>query len=131
MKTYPEANEHGVYPQTLAERIEYKSPKESVVIYLLQVADDTWVQSSNVRYSDGGMGEPLSKGRTHYSTRDEALKAALMRVETYSKNYAPRVAKWAAQQSVHLTAFGDQQPVFYPLQMSLFADDLSATNGGR
>jgi hypothetical protein len=32
-----------------------------------------------------------------------------------------------AEQSVHLTAFG----AVYPLQLSLFADDLFATNGGR
>lgn len=36
-----------------------------------------------------------------------------------------------AQQSMHLTAFGDQQPASYPLQLPLFADDLAATIGGR
>ena len=130
MKKYPVANEHGVYPEAQAECIEYKSPKECASIHLLEVADNTWVQSSNVRYADGGMGEPLSKDRT-YNTRNEALAAALWRVESYCKNCAPRVAKWAAQQSVHLTAFGDQQSASYPLQLSFFADDQPATIGGR
>ena len=42
-----------------------------------------------------------------------------------------RVDWLAAEQSMHLTAFGDQQPASYPLQLPLFADDLSATYGGR
>lgn len=37
----------------------------------------------------------------------------------------------AAEQNVHLTAFGVQPSRSIPLQLSLFADDLSATIGGR
>jgi hypothetical protein len=37
----------------------------------------------------------------------------------------------AAQQNVHLTAFGDQQSESIPLQMPLFAEDLPAKHGGR
>ena len=37
----------------------------------------------------------------------------------------------AAEQKVHLTAFGDQPSVSYPLQMSLFAEVPPATIGGR
>ena len=37
----------------------------------------------------------------------------------------------AAQQNVHLTAFGDQPSASIPLQIPMFADDLSAINGGR
>ena len=37
----------------------------------------------------------------------------------------------AFQQSVHLTAFGDQQSALNPLQASMFADVSPATNGGR
>ena len=41
-----------------------------------------------------------------------------------------RVDWLAAEHSVYPTAFGVQQPASYPLQLSLFADDLSATFGG-
>ena len=41
------------------------------------------------------------------------------------------VRKYAAQQSVHLTAFGAGGRGAIPLQLSLFADDQSATIGGR
>ena len=37
----------------------------------------------------------------------------------------------AAEQSVHLNAFGVQVHALIPLQMSLFADVSSATSGGR
>ena len=37
----------------------------------------------------------------------------------------------AAEQNVHLTAFGDQQSASNPMQLSLFADDPSAIIGGR
>ena len=42
-----------------------------------------------------------------------------------------RVDWLAAEHSVHLTAFGDQQSAFYPLQLSLFADVPSTIIGGR
>lgn len=126
---FPKPNEHGSYPDTHAERIEYKSGKAYAIIRLLQVGDNAWVQSADVQYAGGGMSEPLSKWRT-YATRKEALTEALKRVESYSKNCAPRVSMWAAQQRVHPTAFGVQPPASYPLQLSLFADDLSATFGG-
>jgi hypothetical protein len=42
-----------------------------------------------------------------------------------------RVDMIAAEHNVHLTAFGVQPSESIPLQLPLFADDLSATNGGR
>jgi hypothetical protein len=126
---FPKPNKHGSYPETHAEHIEYTSGKACVIIRLLQIGDNAWVQSASVQYAGGGMAEPLSKGRM-YTTRQEAVTEALKRVESYSKNYAPRVSMWAAQQRVHPTAFGVQPPASYPLQLSLFADDLSATFGG-
>lgn len=126
---FPKPNEHGSYPDTHAERIEYKSGKEYAIIRLLQVGDNAWIQSANVHYAGGGMSEPLSKFYV-CETRQEAITKVLKRVESYSKNYAPRVSMWAAKQRVHPTAFGVQPHMSYPLQLSLFADDLSATFGG-
>ena len=37
----------------------------------------------------------------------------------------------AAEQSAHLTAFGDQQPAQNSLQISMFADVPPAISGGR
>jgi hypothetical protein len=126
---FPKPNEHGSYPDEQAERIEYRSGKAYTIIRLLQVGDNAWIQSANVQYAGGGMSEPLSKFFV-CETRQEAITKALKRVESYSKNYAPRVSMWAAQQSVHPTAFGVQLPTSYPLQLPLFVDDLSATYGG-
>lgn len=42
-----------------------------------------------------------------------------------------RVDWLAAEQSMHLTAFGGQPSRSIPLQLSLFADDPSAKHGGR
>ena len=42
-----------------------------------------------------------------------------------------RVDWLAAEQNVHLTAFGVRPSALIPLQLSLFADDLTATIGGR
>lgn len=118
---FPKPNKHGVYPEDHAERIDYKSGKAYAIIRLLQVADNAWVQSSSVQYHDGGMSEPLSKWRT-YETRDEALAEALKRVENYSKNYAPRVSMWAAQQRVHLTNGT------HPVQLALFPLEVLSTS---
>lgn len=127
---YPKPNKHGSYPDEHAEHIEYKTRKEFAIVRLLQIGDNAWLYASTVEYSNGGMAEPL-EDRKMCNTRDEALRAALKRIETYSKNCAPSIAKWAAQQSVHLTAFGVQKPAFYPLQLSLFADVPPAIIGGR
>lgn len=123
---FPKPNRHGVYPEAQAECIDYKAGKAYAIIRLLQVADNAWVQSSSVQYQDGGMSEPLSKWRT-YTTRREALSEALKRVERYSKNYAPRVSLWAAQQSVHLT--NGTRPVqlaLFPLEVLSTSQSLSA-----
>lgn len=127
---YPKPNKHGSYPDELAERIEYKARKEFAIVRLLQIGDNAWLYASTVEYKNGGMAEPL-EDRKMCNTRHEALEAALKRIETYSKNCAPSIAQWAAQQSAHLNAFGVQKPAFYPMQLSLFADVPSATIGGR
>lgn len=127
---FPKPNKHGSYPDEFAERIEYKARKEFAIVRLLQVGANAWLYSSAVEYCNGGMAEPL-EDRKMCNTRDEALGAALKRIETYSEKCAPRIAQWAAQQSVHLTAFGVQPPASYPLQLSLFADVPPATIGGR
>jgi hypothetical protein len=127
---YPVPNKHGSYPDEQAESIEYKTRKEFAIVRLLQVGDNVWLYASTVDYGNGGMAEPL-EDRKMCNTRDEALGAALKHIETYSKNCAPNIAKWAAQQSVYLTAFGAGGRGVIPLQLSLFADDPSATIGGR
>jgi hypothetical protein len=99
---YPVPNKHGSYPDEQADRIEYKARKEFALVRLLQVGDNAWLYASTVEYSNGGMAEPL-EDRKMRNTRDEALGAALKRIESYSKNCAPSIAKWAAQQSVVCT----------------------------
>lgn len=127
---YPIPNKHGSYPDEHAERIEYKARKEFAIVRLLQIGNNAWLYASTLDYGNGGMAEPLEDRKMRH-TRDEALEAALKRIETYCKNCAPNIAKWAAQQSLHLTAFGVQKPAFYPLQLSLFADVPPAIIGGR
>lgn len=46
--TFPAPNEFGVYPDTHAESIEYKTRNESVTIYLLEVDDSVWIRAITV-----------------------------------------------------------------------------------
>ena len=127
---YPVPNKHGSYPDEQAERIEYRTRKEFAIVRLLKISDNAWLYASTLDYGNGGMAEPL-EDRKMCHTRDEALELALKRIESYCKNCAPSIAKWAAQQSLHMTAFGVQKSASIPLQLSLFAEVPSATIGGR